>query len=93
MIPGVTLRIAGYSAGHPMFALIAPGVPLVAAGNSALMSPNVGLPAHELVDVELHGLRHAGISYPEVNVIGEIMQARNDGLIGVLDPLGRHAAN
>ena len=93
MIPCAADRVAGNSGRHPLVIYVVVDVPLVPASNPALMSPNVGLSAHELVDVELHGLRHAGISHPEVNVIGEIMQARNDGVIGVLQPLGRHAAN
>src|SRR6266496_1816779 len=93
MIPGVALGIAWYSAGHPMLLLIIPCIPFVAAGDAALMTPNIRLAADELVDIELHRLRDAGISHPEVNVIGEVMQVRNDGLVGVFQSLRGHAAN
>jgi hypothetical protein len=54
--------------------LIVPSVPLVAAVNSALMTPDVGLAVHKLVYVELQGLRVTGISNPEIHVIGEVVQ-------------------
>ena len=75
MIPCAADRVAGNSGRHPLVIYVVVDVPLVSASNPALMAPNVGFPAGELVNVELQTLRNTGIFHPEVNVVGEIVKA------------------
>ena len=75
MVPRYADRVARHSSRHPLMVDIIVDVPLMAASNPALMAPNVGFPAGELVNVELQTLRNTGIFHPEVNVVGEIVKA------------------
>ena len=53
------------------------------AGNAALMSPDERLPAKELVDIKLQRLRDSDIGGVEPDVIYEVMNAGNNGVIPV----------
>src|SRR6266704_6357950 len=61
-------------------------VPFVTARNAALMSSNERQPARELVDVELQRLRDACVLHPEVNVVSEIVESRNERTKAVTPP-------
>src|SRR5690348_13596229 len=93
MVPCVALRIAGDPTGHPMLAAVAPGIPLMATVDAALVAPDVGLPTDELVDIEFQRLRVAGVSDPEIHVISEIVERRNQGLAEVRQPLRGEVAD
>src|SRR5882757_8048150 len=56
MVPGIAFWITGNPARNPVLTRVAPGVPLVSAINSALMTTNVRLAVYELVDVEFKSL-------------------------------------
>ena len=75
MVPRAADWVAGNSGRHPLMIDVIVDVPFMAAGDSALMSPNVGFPAGELVNVELQTLRDTGIFHPEIHVIGETVKS------------------
>lgn len=83
VVPRAAGRVAGNAGGQPPSADIVPDVPLVAAGETALMPPDKALSTGELIDVKLDGLRHIGIGHPEVNIVGEGMELRGQSMIGV----------
>src|SRR3954464_616043 len=93
MIPCPADRIAGHSGRHPLVIYVVIDVPLVPASNPALMSPNVGFSASELINIELQRLRHTRIFHPEVNVIGEIVKGGIQRLFCVREALRGKAAD
>src|SRR5579872_1533365 len=93
MVPSAADRIAGKSCCHPLVIHVIVDVPLMPAGDSALMAPNVRFPASELVDVELHSLRNARIFHPEIHVISEVVKGRVQSVFSVRETLRRKTAN
>ena len=93
VVPRIALGVAWDPARHPFLRLIRPGVPLISTVNAAFVAPDIGLTTDKLVDVELKCLRVAGVSYPEVNVIGEVVQRRHQGLAEIGKPLRREIAD
>ena len=87
VVPGIADGMTWDAAGHPVFLLIVPGVPFISAKDPAFMTPDVGFAANELVNVKLKRLRVVDIAYPEVDVIGEVMQVRDDGFVCVFDTM------
>src|SRR5215813_9325688 len=77
----------------PFLSDVVPDVPLIAASDTAFMSPDVRIPVDELVDVELESLRLADVLGIEVDVVGEVVQAGNQGFVCVGKPLRRKIAN
>src|SRR5215813_9810093 len=93
MVPGIADWVARDASWDPVFLLIIPSVPLISPKNPAFMTPYIRLAADELVDIKLKRLRVVNISYPEVNVVGEVVQVGDDGLICVFKALRGHAAD
>ena len=96
MIPSIVFRVARNTSSDPLLVDIVVGVPFVAAGNAALVTPDVALAAggaHELIDVELKGLgiRHA--VRIEVNVIDEVMSVIGQGMFVIWKALTRKRAH
>lgn len=83
VVPGVVDGIAGDSCWAPLLSGVVPNMPLMSASDSALVSPDKRLTVNKLIDVELEGLRDTQIGRKEVNVVGEIVDVRNDGVVGI----------
>src|ERR1700722_3549537 len=83
MVPGVCYGIAGDTGWVPGPSGIVPDVPLIATGDAAFMSPNVGVAANELVDIEFQRLRDAEIFDVKIDVVSEVVKGRDDRLVGV----------
>ena len=81
MVPRVAHRIARYSTLHPVHIDVVPGVPLMTAGNPALVAPDERHSVEELIDIEFQGLGGFQVSAIEVDVVGEIAQRRHHVLI------------
>lgn len=93
MIPRVARGIACHSSRMPFLARIVPDVPLMAALDPALVSPNVGLAVNKLVNIKLQSLRDTGITYVEVNVVREVVHTRDDGAIRIGQSLRREVTD
>lgn len=92
MIPSVD-GVASDAGRVPMMSGIIPDIPLMAAGNAALMSPDERMTTEELIDVEFQSLRESYVVGEEVDVISEIVDVGNDGVIEVRQTLRREVAN
>ena len=93
MVPRTTDWVAGNSGRHPLVIHVVVDVPLVTAGDSALMPTNIRFPTGELVNVELQSLRNAGIFHPKINVVGESVKTGIKSMFGVREALRRKAPN
>src|SRR5579864_7307955 len=93
MVPGIAFGIARNSAGNPVLSSIAPSVPFVATINPAFVPPDVGFSVHKLVNVKLQRLRITGISNPEINVIGKVMEGGSQCLAEVRKSLRREVTD
>ena len=93
MVPSVALRVARNTARNPLLLPVVPRVPLMTTGYAALMAPNVRLPAHELIDVELERLRIIGIVDPEVDVVGKVVEGRNQRFAEIWKTLRRKVSD
>src|SRR5260370_36904560 len=87
MVPCAAQRMARASGWDPLASNVVVDIPRVAACESALMPPNEGVPADELVDVELKRLGDTCIGDPEINVIGEVVECGYERMAGVGQPL------
>ena len=83
MVPLIVQRFARHSGGMPFLSGIVPRVPFIPAGDAALVSPNIRMAVHELIDVELKGLCGADVTGEEINVIDKIVRAGVDAVIGI----------
>lgn len=83
MIPGITDRVACHTGGYPALVEVVPNIPLIAAGNAALVAPDESEIVEELVHVELDCLRRSKIASPEIHVVREAMQRRNNGMVRI----------
>ena len=57
------------------------------------MTPNERLSVDKLIDVKLHGLGFVHVIDPEVEVVGELVEAWNEGFVLVEQILGRLASH
>jgi hypothetical protein len=76
MVPGTIVGIASDTCGMPLLPGVVPDIPVMASPQSALMSPNIGLSVHKLIDVKLQRLRRGNIVAVEIRVINEIVNSR-----------------
>src|SRR5689334_20970847 len=79
MIPGVVYRVAGDAAADPLVVSVVPDIPLMAAGDAALVSPNEAPRLKECADVKFQNLGQRQVTGKEVNVVDEVLEARNHG--------------
>src|SRR5215472_2012762 len=93
MVPRIADRIARYPGGVPLLPRVIPDVPFMTAGDPALMAPDERLAADELIDIELEGLRDTQIGTIEINLVGEVVDIRNDRAIRIRQPLRRKVSN
>ena len=89
VIPRIVLGIARNSSRDPFLVYVIVCVPLVATCNSALVAPDETLGSHELIDVELKCLGSGDVICIEIDVVDEIVKTWNQGVTGVINPLGR----
>jgi hypothetical protein len=89
MIPGIALRVAGDARRSPHALLIIKNVPLVPAGQAALVAKDESHIVEKLVDVKLQSLWKTEIVSVEVDVVSEVMQGRHQLLICVRQALRR----
>src|ERR1700690_2495075 len=73
----------------PPLSGIVPYVPLLPAGNPAFVSPDERLAVKELIDIEFQRLGNTQIRRVEIDVVGEIVHIRNDGVVVIREALGR----
>lgn len=93
MIPLIVEWVTRHSGRVPLLSWIVPNVPLVPAGDAALVPPNIRLAVHELIDIELHGLRSADVIAKEIYVIHKIVRLGIDAVVGIRHPLRRELAD
>lgn len=77
MVPGIVYRITGNAGGYPLLVNIVVGVPLMAAGNTAFVSPDETFGSKELVDVELQRLGGRNVLGVEINVVNKVVKLGN----------------
>src|ERR1700688_389759 len=56
VVPGIIVRIARNAGGNPMLVNVVPDIPLVAASNSTLLTPDESQSIKELIEIELDRL-------------------------------------
>src|SRR5579864_7773097 len=83
VVPRIVHGIARYPGGMPLLAWIIPDVPFIPSGDAAFVSPDEGLTIDELIDIELQRLRSTYIGRVEIDVVGEVMDVGNDGVIRI----------
>src|SRR5215467_12778004 len=93
MIPGVLHGIARNAGRLPFLVHVVPHVPLVSAGNTALMAVYKSIPIEILVNVELHYLGDPQLRAIEVQVVRKVVKIRNDLAVFIFDPLRREVSN
>lgn len=87
VIPGIACGIARYASGFPFCIDIVPNVPFMAAGNPTLLSPNEAHASEVLIDVELDNLRILEVRTVEIDVVREVVQARNQSVRSIWQAL------
>ena len=93
VVPLIIEWMARHSGGMPLVSWVVPNVPLIAAGNAALVSPNIGLAVHELIDIELQGLRCADVIAKKIYVIDKVVRFGVDAVARVRHSLRRELAD
>jgi hypothetical protein len=81
MIPRVVIRIAGNPGCHPVLIDVVPDIPFVAAGDSALLSPDKTQAVEKLIEIKFQRLRAIKLAAKKVDIVGEVVKGRNDGVV------------
>ena len=89
MVPTVVHRVARHSSVNPVRVNIVPDVELVTVPDVALMTPGESHPVEVLIDIELQILGKLEAGSVEFNVIGKVMEVRNNLVIRVRHALRR----
>ena len=89
MIPAIIVRVAGNSGRHPLLVHVVISIPLVPAGNAALVTPDERLPTNKLVDVEFQSLRVSETLGIKIRFVHKVVQLGNQGVVTVGDALRR----
>ena len=93
VIPRVVIWIAGDVSGNPCLVLIVPDVPFVTPSDATFMSPDVGFPIHELVNVKLQRLSGCNVGRVKIDIVSKIMKSRDNRMILVRQALRRKIPN
>lgn len=67
----------------PLLSRVVPNIPFVAPGNAALVSPNVRVAVHKLIDIEFQSLRGSKLIAKKINVIHKIVRRRIDAVTAI----------
>src|SRR5258707_312302 len=89
MVPGTVVGMAGNARRSPALVLVVPNVPFVSARDAAFVAPDETHTTEELIDVKLQGLREPEVISIEIDVVSEVVECRNQRLIGVRHALRR----
>lgn len=93
VVPLIVERMARHSGGMPLLSRVVPNVPLIAAGDAALVPPNIGLAVHKLIDIELQCLRGADVIAKKICIIDKVMRLGVDAVVSVRHSLRRELAD
>ena len=80
MVPSIVHGITGSASVNPLLFEVVPNIPFVPTQDVALVAPNQTQPIKIHADVELQNLRDPEVRGIEVEVIGEVMQRRKEGV-------------